>query len=136
MKRLIACYGVAVFWFILLATLFPPDLFVGGFLAFLAACLIAALAGYPSMRRHLRHVEQRGRSGFLYGFYDRGNLFPGVKIGRESEERSRLRQHKTAAPLGIRIVFSFPVPDTVYAEWYLHQRYKFSRIKGGEWFFY
>lgn len=136
MIRLIATYASYTFAFFFLAAIFPPDIFIRGFGVFIVGCFLIALTNYIPLRRELQRVEQRGRSGYLYGFFDRGTLLPCVKIGRESTLGSRLRQHRTAAPIGIRVVFSFPVRDAVYAEGVLHRRYAFSRLAGNEWFWY
>jgi len=101
-----------------------------------AISLLCALVNYPMLRYRLRQVEQKGRGGYLYGFSDIGQLLPVIKIGRETEQAARLLQHRTAAPFGLHIWFSTYVPDTVYAEWFLHQRYSGQRYnKRAEWFY-
>lgn len=94
-----------------------------------------AVLSYPQITRDLNSVQQRGRAGYLYAFFDVGSAVPAVKIGRETRKASRLASHKTAAPLGIVTLFNFSVKDAVAAERYLHQRYAGLRLsQRNEWF--
>ena len=88
------------------------------------------------LRRNLKKRVQGGRSGYIYVFSDKGQILPTVKIGRETSKGSRMRSHRTAAPFGCIVWCNFWVGDSVYAENYLHDRYRWMRVrKDGEWFF-
>jgi hypothetical protein len=94
---------------------------------------IVALLRFPALRAALQRVEQRGRGGWVYAFYDRGQWLPVVKIGREAERFSRLAAHRTGAPFDVGVLFSVRVRDAVAAEALLHRRYAMSRYHL-EWF--
>lgn len=88
------------------------------------------------LRRNLKKRLQGGRRGYIYAFSDIGQLLPTIKIGRETEKGSRMRSHRTAAPFGCIVWCNFWVGDSVYAESYLHERYRWYRINSRfEWFF-
>lgn len=98
---------------------------------------IIACIQFPTLRRNLRHVDVRGRGGYLYSFTDRGLLVPVQKVGRATTLDSRLSQHRTSAAFGILIWFAFEVPDAVAAEAYLHYRWRSTRIRtSAEWFYF
>lgn len=100
----------------------------------LGVLFIRSLVMYPFMRKHFHIKEKSGRGGYIYCFFDLGTVVPAVKIGRETEKGSRLRQHKTAAPLGIVCLYNVRAKDAVYTESYLHSRYAVTRFKSNEWF--
>lgn len=103
-------------------------------LVYLAFTLITSLLFYPSLSRSLDR-RGRGKTGYLYAFYDVGSIIPAVKIGREAKRGSRLASHNTAAPLGLVVLFNFKVNNDVEAERYLHDRYGGQRLlKRKEWF--
>lgn len=95
-----------------------------------------ALVGFVSVRPALQRVryDRRASRGNLYAFTIAWLPFPVIKIGREAQLFSRLRQHRTATPFGLWTLFSIPVRDAVSAEAYLHQRYAANRLEGNEWF--
>ncbi len=88
------------------------------------------------LRYYLNKRVQGGRRGYIYAFSDIGQFLPTLKIGRETDKGSRMRSHNTAAPFGTIVWCNFPVPDSVYAEAYLHERYRWMRVNPRfEWFF-
>jgi hypothetical protein len=88
------------------------------------------------IKSDLRFKRRHGKAGYIYSFFDVGNIVPAIKIGRETNADERLRSHRTAAPLGIVTVSHFKVRDAVYAEAYLFNRYKHLRLHPRrEWFF-
>lgn len=134
---LISIYGVYALTIVVALLFFTAGQVLQFIAGYTALCTCIAIVRYPALRAELRRVEVRGRAGYLYGFFDRGNLLPAVKIGRESERYARLKQHRTAAPLGINVFFSIAVPDAVAAEAVLHRRYAASRLSPrNEWFMY
>lgn len=100
---------------------------------FFGSSFFIALIQFPRLRQQLYRRKMRGRAGWVYGFTDYGIWIPTVKIGRGSNEFDRLRAHRTAAPFGLKVYFNIPVPDAVWAEEYLHQRYAHLRFNL-EWF--
>lgn len=107
---------------------------VYGIVLYVSTFLFLALVRYPRLRYLMNRKEVNGRSGHIYGFGDIGQIIPLIKIGRSSDEKSRLSSHNTAAPFGMIVYFNFPVNDAVYVERLLHQRYKFAHANR-EWFF-
>lgn len=103
-------------------------------LIILGVLFVRSLVMYPYLRSRFNVIESKGRSGYIYCFFDLGTIIPAVKIGRETEKGSRLRQHKTAAPLGIVCLYNVKAKDTVYTESYLHSRYAITRFRSNEWF--
>jgi hypothetical protein len=105
-----------------------------GIVLYFATFLFLALVRYPRLRYLMQRREIKDREGWIYCFGDKGQIIPVVKIGRSSDEKSRLSSHNTAAPFGMWVYFNFPVNDAVYVERLLHQRYKFAHLRL-EWFF-
>lgn len=76
------------------------------------------------------------KHGYVYGFYDFGNILPAVKIGRSNTKYARLRSHQTAAPLGILTFFNLQTRNAHHAEKVLHNTFSRLRVsKRNEWFF-
>lgn len=81
-------------------------------------------------------IENRGTEGFIYIVSEFGQLFPVVKIGRTNNLERRFATFRTATPFFNLVLLTVSVPDMVSFEKYLHQRYRWWRIrKNGEWFF-
>ena len=110
--------------------------FLGIVLIFSLATVIYYLFRVIGLKRGLRRVNRGRRTqGWIYAFFDRGQLIPTIKIGRATNLDDRMRAHKTAAPFGLRILCSFRVPDPVATEKFLHRRYASRRIRNNnEWF--
>lgn len=99
------------------------------------ASAILAFWNVKRLKRHFRRYKHRKRQGYIYVFADIGQVVPAVKIGRGSDDRSRLRSHQTAAPFGLLTIANFRVNDAVYVEKVLHYRYRQTRVsKRNEWF--
>lgn len=122
---------ILYFLIIYLISLSPDPLQL--ILLILGVLFIRSLVLYPFVRKHFRVKDKPGRSGYIYCFFDLGTIVPAVKIGRETEKGSRLRQHKTSAPLGIICLYNVKAVDAVYSESYLHARYFLTRIPRKEW---
>lgn len=119
---------------VLLNLLFNPY-WLQTFILYLLFQLLSAFFGFNQLKRDLQVVQKKGRAGYLYCFYDYGSIVPAIKIGRETHREQRLNSHRTAAPLGICVIFSFAVKDAIAAEAYLFKRYKPLRLyTRKEWF--
>ena len=90
-------------------------------------CYLLVLARLHNLKRRLK-LYQRRRRGYIYGFTDKGQLLPLVKIGRATDPVQRMRSHKTAAPFGLFVFFILRVPDDVQAERSLHELYARWRV--------
>jgi hypothetical protein len=98
--------------------------------------IFAALTLRVFYLRKLLNLGSRYRRGYVYGFTDRGQLAPVVKIGKAKNPAERLRAHKCAAPFGLTVFFIIRVPDEHKAEKALHAEYARWRVRrNGEWFY-
>jgi len=103
--------------------------------ALLTSLLLLAGWRRAKLKTLLGAKKQRGRAGYVYGFSDRGQLLPTVKIGRAKDATQRLRSHRTAAPHDIKVWFAIKVPDAVASERAFHKQYLDLRVsKQREWF--
>jgi hypothetical protein len=102
----------------------------------LIAILPTILLRQIELRRNLSKKAISGRRGYIYAFSDIGQIVPTLKIGRETEKGSRMRSHRTAAPFNVIVWCNFYVPDSVAAEAYLHNYYRWMRVsRHNEWFY-
>lgn len=59
-----------------------------------------------------------------------------LKVGQTNNVPRRMKAFQTAQPRGIKIVAVTQVRDKVYAEAYLHNKFRNLRVRGnGEWFY-
>lgn len=56
------------------------------------------------------------------------------KIGRSANPRQRFSSLRSSSPLPLRLIHFFETSDCISVERDLHERFKSSRIAGGEWF--
>jgi hypothetical protein len=117
----------------------PPFLFgEAGLLALAGWCAVSGVVAVWNVyriSRECRRIRQRKRGGYVYIFYDVGQLIPVIKIGRGSNATDRLRAHRTAAPFGLVTLANIRVRDAVHAEAALHRRYQRVRVSArNEWF--
>lgn len=62
---------------------------------------------------------------------------PFVKIGRTNNMKQRMRSAKTSNPFGIWLLGVVRVKSDVYAEKFIHDKFKRFRISNkNEWFWY
>ncbi len=101
-----------------------------------ALYLVWRLRGFIALWFKIRFLRDKKKDkGWIYAFYDRGQIIPTIKIGLTNDMKHRMRAHRTGAPFGLRILCQFYVPHMNAVENLLHTRYKGLRIRSdGEWF--
>ena len=99
--------------------------------------MIRRYAGWSKDNLQLRKHRSNHRGGYIYVFRGKGENPFLVKIGRAKDPYQRMLAHRTANPLGVKLIAVFPVKDDVKAEAKIHKLFEDERISNNnEWFRY
>lgn len=100
------------------------------------AVVVWAVRAYYSWReRELMKHRKLTTSGFIYFVQQVSGSRTLVKIGRSVDPIKRIRQLRTSAPFGLRVLGVMPAMDDVASEKIIHQKFKALRVSSrNEWF--
>lgn len=109
---------------------------------YLVCSLIVAIVTYKVASTYYRWREQElmkhrrvVTSGYIYFVQQVSGSRTLVKIGRSVDPIKRIRQLRTSAPYGLRVLGVMPCMDDVASEKLIHQKFKSLRISNrNEWF--
>ncbi len=94
-----------------------------------------ASAYYRWRERELMAHRRVATSGYIYFVQQVAGSRTLVKIGRSVDPIKRIKQLRTSAPYGLRVLGIMPCMDDVASERLIHQKFKALRISSrNEWF--
>lgn len=111
-------------------------------MSYLLCSLLVAICTYKVATAYYRWREQElmkhrrvATSGYIYFIQQVSGNRTLVKIGRSVDPIKRIRQLRTSAPFGLRVLGVMPCMDDVASEKIIHQKFKALRVSSrNEWF--